>query len=94
MASVEVAPAKADDFLNVVTTTLSGTLVNASVPLKLRVPSFRTGFALRNKECLHDLMPFMPRQPSEKTLWLVPTDDKKPKLSCRAFRGGGDVMVV
>ena len=94
LASVEVAPTNADEFVNGVRATLSGTLVNASIPLKLRDPSFRTGFVLRNMECLHDLLPLMPTKPGEKTLWFVPTNEEKPKLSCRAFRGGGDIMVV
>lgn len=50
---VEVAPTNADESVNGVITTLSGTPVNASLPLILRVPSLRTGFVLRNMECLH-----------------------------------------
>ena len=67
LASAQVAPMKADEPVNGVNTTFLGTPFNASLPLTLRVPSLRTGFAFTDIECLHvwprGLVPF------ERSLW-------------------------
>lgn len=70
---LEVAPMNADESVNGDTTTFSGTSVmSASLPLRLRVPSFRTGLELRNMECLHVLLvPLMRTNPREKSFLLV-----------------------
>ena len=70
LSSSEVAPTNAEELVNGVTTTLSGTPVKASLPPILRAPSLSTGFVLRNMECFHVLV-LIRKNPREKIFWLL-----------------------
>lgn len=49
----EVAPKKAEESVNGMTTMFTGTSFKASLPLILRFPSFRSGLVASNMCCLH-----------------------------------------
>jgi len=88
LASAEEAPMKADEAVNGVSTTFSGTFLNASLPSTLRVPSLRRGFAFTNMECLHCLHPF------ERSLWGGARNvGNGGKVSCGVFGGEKNILV-
>lgn len=95
LASVEVAPTNAEESVNGVTTTLSGTSVNASFPLILRVPSLRTGFVLRNMEGLHSCRELSRRRPpcARILCFEAKEEENRPESSCRNGMGGGNTVV-
>lgn len=87
LASSQVAPMKAEEPVNGVTTTFSGTPLNASLPLTLRVPSLRRGFAFTNMECLH-LYPF------ERSLWRGTRNLENGQVSGEVVLGGENMNIL
>ena len=93
LASAQVAPMKADEPVNGVTTTFSGTPFNASLPLTLRVPSLRRSFAFTNMECLHLRLWPMRLHPFERSLWCGPRNVENGEVSGAIVVGGKNILV-
>lgn len=97
---MEVAPTKADEFDNGVTTTLSGTPVRVSLPLILRTPSLITGLLVRNMEggLLQVLWRHTQPKPCPcgdvKIVCFGDRNEEKGALSCRDPSDGGISAMV
>ncbi|BAT87604.1 hypothetical protein VIGAN_05099300 [Vigna angularis var. angularis] len=89
LASAEEAPMKADEAVNGVTTTFSGTPLNASLPSTLRMPSLRRVFAFTTMECFHCL-----QHPFERILWGGARNVYNgEKMSCGVFVSEENILV-